>query len=445
MNNNTIFVGIASYRDAELIPTLLDMLEQAQHPAALHIAICWQDDRDLTPFLEQGFISEYAGEHEGLPLYRLKYGRATLDLLAVDYLKSQGACWARHLSNTLYSGERYHLQIDSHSRFIPHWDSEMITMLESLREQSSRPVLTHYPPPYTPEQETEKRSRAVSRLVFHHFNEKGIPSMQSAVMNESRPRAGGFIAAGLIFCDGHFIENVPYDPQLFFNGEEISLAARAYTHGYDVYTPHKVLIWHFYSRCEAPKFWSDHTGEAKEKGEVAEGWWERDAVSCKRIRSLLTIDDDPIDLGRWGVGQQRSLQEFQYRVGLDFRQQLAHPQANAGEQITWFEPLPADHKAWLDSLISRHQHLWHLTKAEVDFTRSDVLWWQLSVHQADNTPLMNRQLTPEELNTLMQDMQDEAFQLNVQFDTPSAAQPHCIRLCPYVDQQGWGSIQEKMW
>lgn len=445
MNNDMIFVGIASYRDSELIPTLLDMIQQAEQPERLHVAVCWQDNQDLSRFIACGFACQQTGEHLSYPLYQLMKDTAVIQLLAINYLQSQGACWARHISNSLFSGEQYHLQIDSHSRFIPRWDSEMIAMLESLRSKSARPVLTHYPPPYTPCREAEKCSDQVSRLVFNHFNDKGIPSLQSVAMNESTPRAGGFLAAGFIFCDGHFVENVPYDPQLFFNGEEISLAARAYTHGYDLYTPHKVLIWHFYGRNESPKYWSDHTDEAKKRGDIGDTWWERDAISCQRIRSLLATSDEPIKLGRWGLGQQRSLQEFQYRVGIDFRRQLIHSRAVSDEKITWFEPLPEDHDRWQQALISRNERVWRLQHTEIDFSQTNILWWQLSVHQTDNVPLMNQQFSSEEIKKLIHNDDGESFDFRVQFDTPFVIQAQNMRLCPYIDGEGWGEIKEFTW
>ena len=34
------------------------------------------------------------------------------------YTESQGLGWARHITNTLYDGEEFTLQIDSHHRFV---------------------------------------------------------------------------------------------------------------------------------------------------------------------------------------------------------------------------------------------------------------------------------------------------------------------------------------
>ena len=46
--------------------------------------------------------------------------------------------------------------------------------------------------------------------------------------------------------------NVPYDPTLYFLGEEITLAVRAYTHGYDLFHPSETIVWHEYTRNGRP-------------------------------------------------------------------------------------------------------------------------------------------------------------------------------------------------
>jgi hypothetical protein len=35
---------------------------------------------------------------------------------------------------------------------------------------------------------------------------------------------------------------------MYFDGEEISMAVRSYTHGYDLFIPNKVVIFHEFDR-----------------------------------------------------------------------------------------------------------------------------------------------------------------------------------------------------
>ena len=98
---NKIFVQIASYRDPQLVPTIQDMLKKAKYPNNLIFGICWQYDE-----------SEPVDMFDDNPNFRVaKY----------HYSESQGLGWARHITNTLYSGETYTLQIDSHHRFVQDW------------------------------------------------------------------------------------------------------------------------------------------------------------------------------------------------------------------------------------------------------------------------------------------------------------------------------------
>jgi len=96
---------------------------------------------------------------------------------------------------------------------------------------------------------------------------------------------------------------VPYDPQVYFAGEEISLAARAFTSGYDLLYPNENLIWHLYHH-DRPKHWDDH---------VTHHVAHADAVS--RLRTLF--QGDAASLGEYGLGSVRSLVEFQRYAGID--------------------------------------------------------------------------------------------------------------------------------
>ena len=50
---------------------------------------------------------------------------------------------------------------------------------------------------------------------------------------------------------------VPFDPLLpwIFMGEEISMSARLWTSGYDIFSPTTNVLNHYYVRRHYPKFW----------------------------------------------------------------------------------------------------------------------------------------------------------------------------------------------
>ncbi|ACR30641.1 GlcNAc-transferase family protein [Burkholderia glumae] len=322
----TIFVQIASYRDPQLIPTLLDLINQARHPGRLRIVVCWQHaaDETLGQFGRHGF-GGYHRERSGERIVQhLAYRGARVELIDVPHLMSQGACWARNLLQQRYDGERYTLQLDSHHRFIEAWDTLAVEMLESLRDESAKPVLTAYLPKYDPADPSIQDTGEPQIMTFFRFSVEGVVMFRSVRLPDwqrTRPVRARFYSGHFTFADGHFAATVQHDPDYFFLGEEISIAARAFTHGYDLYHPHRLIAWHEYTRRHRVKIWDDHTDEAKARGEISEHWSERNDRAYRRNRALLGVDGttaEPGQFGRYGLGTARSLADYEAYAGISF-------------------------------------------------------------------------------------------------------------------------------
>jgi hypothetical protein len=86
--------------------------------------------------------------------------------------------------------------------------------------------------------------RLGSSMAFDH----AIPSI---------PIYAPFVAAGFFFTYSDFLYEVPFDPFLpwIFMGEEISMSARLWTSGYDIFSPTVNVLNHYYVRRHYPKFW----------------------------------------------------------------------------------------------------------------------------------------------------------------------------------------------
>ena len=71
------------------------------------------------------------------------------------------------------------------------------------------------------------------------------------------PKHAPFVAAGFFFAPAIFLHEVPFDPFLpwIFMGEEISMSARLWTAGYDIFSPTINVLNHYYVRRHYPKFW----------------------------------------------------------------------------------------------------------------------------------------------------------------------------------------------
>ena len=326
--SDTIFVQMASYRDPQLIPTLIDMVDNATNPENLVICVCWQHGPEETCFDLPNRLpmepQKFHYQHEYDTHRVFSYKGATIKILDIDYLKSQGACWARNLIQQFYNGEKYTMQLDSHHRFVPGWDKVCVEMLESLRYKSKKPLLTTYIPSFDPDNDPGARVQVPWKMDFDRFIPEGavffLPSSVDDHATRTEPMRARYYSAHFAFADGSFATEVQHDPQYFFHGEEISIGVRAFTHGYDLYHPHKLIAWHEYTRKNRTKIWDDHTTTIKNEGKVTLDWVERNNSCHKRNRALFGMDGEaPLDFGKYGFGTERTLREFEEYAGMDFK------------------------------------------------------------------------------------------------------------------------------
>lgn len=150
------FVAIASYRDAEARFTVADALEKASNPDLLYFGIVWQTAREAG--------EQYPGEadHSGLAcLPEALRARGRVRELCLSHRDAEGAAYARALLGRLWNGEDYALLVDSHTRFVPGWDTNAVRMLEQASERCAlkghAPVLTTQPLGYKLRDAVERR------------------------------------------------------------------------------------------------------------------------------------------------------------------------------------------------------------------------------------------------------------------------------------------------
>jgi hypothetical protein len=294
-----IFVNVACYRDPECVPTILDMFQKARHPEQINVAVILQ----------------------AMPADGISLSHDRVRVCRVKATDSMGACWARALGYQLWQGEEHVLQIDSHMRFAPDWDVHLLAQLAAC--PSPKPLLTTYPPGYEPP--NDLLSHRPAFLAAKHFDDRGI-LLQQGVMEPTptTPKPTAFVAAGFLFGPSAWIREVPYDPCLYFHGEETTLAVRLWTNGWDFFGPTGAVIWHQYTKVVRSLHWEDHRR------------WDRlDAISLARVRHLLGMQpvsaQGPVDVTGYGLGSVRTLDEYQQMSGIDFRSQTISPHALAGE------------------------------------------------------------------------------------------------------------------
>jgi hypothetical protein len=291
----TIFVQIPSYRDPECRSTIEDLFAMAEWPRRIRVSVLCQ---------------AVHGQDDFCPVPCRSGGQ--VDVVHVEADRSQGVCWARSQLQKRYKGETFALQLDSHMRFERRWDSRLIGALYSC--PSPQPIITTYPAPYTPPRTLYRK--VSHRLVPKEFNRDRVLTFGSIVLDPRvdgrAPVPGAFLAACLVFVPGTFVTDVPYDPYLYFFGEEINMSVRAWTRGYDIFYPTSPIAYHRWDRSYRQTHFDDH-----------KDWRRRNSQAAARIRRLLCTPNedgsmDECDLGGYELGSRRTLGQFEDFAGIYF-------------------------------------------------------------------------------------------------------------------------------
>jgi len=304
-----IFISIASYCDELLFFTLNDCISKAKFPQNIIFGIVDQNDSSQKEKIDQLSFSS-----------QIRY-------VYINKLETYGVSWARNIAFSLWDNEKYLLQIDSHMFFEENWDETLKEQHSSLLEKSQKPIITTYPYDFQfdennnpvfkkpsgtyvlelrPHPDTKlEEDNAVLRFRAHHTK-------------SSEPVNGCHIAAGFVFTDASFIEEVPYDPYLYFHGEEQSLSIRAYTRGWDIYHPTWIPLYHCYKKINTTSTTSyiSHHWHKSVESKRALSYSHLLKRSKKRINRLFY--EDGIKGSVYGLGQTRNLEDFSKFSGIDY-------------------------------------------------------------------------------------------------------------------------------
>jgi hypothetical protein len=294
-----IFISIASYRDPELQWTIKSAIENANNPDNLYFGV-----------VHQGVDSELFDIHS----------TKNMSLIKMHPKEAKGAGFARAKAMELYSGQEYFLQIDSHTRFAPGWDSICIDQLNRAKNISghSRILLSYFPAPYEPER------NGGMFLIKNNPKIKEYPTRQKILLNKRKqwtaerfefdsklkedPELSETVLGGFMFSDGSIVNEVPYDPEISFFGEEVCFAMRSWTRGWDIYSPSKNIVYHFYSRGGYSKIWKDRNLRGI-------SWKELEDISYEKQKRILCGEE----AGIFGAGSVRSLKEYEMFTNTNFK------------------------------------------------------------------------------------------------------------------------------
>lgn len=288
----SIFVQIASYEDPELYKTIADAIEKSSKETnivfGVHASYVNPNDISVPKTPQVKLIHTTPPNNLGL-----------------------GA--SRSIAHSLYSGEDFYLQIDSHSRFKINWDLFLISEYYRYRWLGiEKPMITAYPVPFGYKDGVEffNNDDWVNTIKFNYetetFKNLRFPK-QTQTVNLTKSLFTPSVSGGSIFTKG---PGVLPNKKIMFMGEEIVIAAMAYTRGYDLVLPQQPYMYHlYYGSCDASVaqrklVWNEWTQLNKELS----------AASDREIYEMFTQNK----IGEDYLGTERTLKEFSEYSGLNF-------------------------------------------------------------------------------------------------------------------------------
>lgn len=315
MSAPTIFVSIASYRDNDCKNTLSNVFASAKYPERVYVGTCEQNmpEAQNESCYVDGSIAAAMADH--------------VRRIQVHALEARGPTWARFLCASLWQGERYFLQLDSHMRLVDGWDEKLIQMERQAVAQSGNELIVLST--YAGLMETYGQYKAGDqealtsspRMCQAFFNEQGMVSFHGAniLTNTKELVEVPFVAGGLMFFKAaEFFRLVPFDPYLddIFVGEEILLSARIWTSGFDIFCPNENIAFHQFTRENEPKFWANERDDSDAD------------LRVRYLLGLLKPGQEPTkralrNVGRYGLGQKRTLEAYWQKAGLDVNNRRA--------------------------------------------------------------------------------------------------------------------------
>lgn len=309
--DKTILIQIPSYKDKDILNTVYSAFQQADFPERVHFAICYQDDDMRT-------------------LHKLK----SIPNVKVDHIfpkDARGACYARWRCQQLIdwdNPEDFTLHTDSHMRFSKGWDTFIINKYMTYYEKDPMAIMSTYPPSSNkwldkkfddPAYSDVGHAVAICARGFHKPTGHFI-KLTPDTLSEDDCRINSrtvFVSGGYFFSAIDVDKHVLYDKHMLQLGDELPYSIRLFTYGYNVYVPDSICVYHEYTRSDAARpvmNRKDHDAE------------------FRRIDTLLQLcpPEEYVDLGEFGLGTKRTLDEYTEYSGIDFKSHKISIKATRG-------------------------------------------------------------------------------------------------------------------
>jgi Glycosyltransferase (GlcNAc) len=284
--NNSILVSIASYKDVDVINTIVDLYDKAEFPYRVSVALFLQDTPEEISricFFFSNFLF-----------------KANIKIKTIPFEEAKGCGWARNIIlKELYDDEDYFMCVDSHSRFLKKWDSVYIDIHKQAPVNS---VISAFPQPFDFNETYEQYSK---RNITTIYTPDKLPLTNDFTYCQ-KPTTERYenvmsISGGNIFGDSKLPKAITLDDYTFLHNKEQEVySLLIYLYGLDIYAVPQNIVWHkyivndSYRELFSPKqikYNTDfiNTLKTKETNRTVKGWVDliqRDCDECKKTKQL---------------------------------------------------------------------------------------------------------------------------------------------------------------
>lgn len=291
----TIFINIPSYHDPEIWETIDNFYKNAKYPERVYFGVTNQTDaiKLHTEVLD-------------------RFPKVKMDIVKPGSIV--GCQPARLNSHKFYNQEDYYLNMDSHMRSIANWDEEIINDFEELQSRNGPSVITAYAAAYNKDENgndiipevTFSTGFFMSEANIGHFKKYGIPQFCAFNHDLNKEIPSPYISGHFFFTSREAINETGFVKEVMFTEEEIFMAVRFYTAGYNIFNPKKTYVYHRYGRNGRKLFWEDFPEE----------WYSKDIESRNFVVNVL---ENNIISQTNGLLTKRSLSEFESYSGIKFK------------------------------------------------------------------------------------------------------------------------------
>ena len=309
-----ILVSIISYKEGDLRGTVLDCYNKAKNK------------EDLVFSIVEEHYPEFYSDLSFIPKEQIRYRR-------FDLSKYRGILWARELTTKdLVFEYDYVLYMCGHTRFEKNWDIVCLEEYNKAKEKSEtgKAVLTFCGPDFEYNDDWSIKYMKKSTKNFYHPDIKGydpriekmtdfIPGywfpVGSNPPEDNDVHENYWLHFTWCFSEKSYVDEVPLDPEMNFNGEEPYIALQTWGRGWRMFASPKVFYYHQKDRS--------YPGEQKSRYQTARPWaddkkkdhWEHSRKAMLKLNLLFSGRLE----GKYGNIPLEVTQEYCKKSGINLK------------------------------------------------------------------------------------------------------------------------------